>query len=131
MIAVAGLFGLTLLALIVFNAAVYALPLFAGLSIGIAALHSGAGPLGAVGLGLMAGVFVAALGRRLAASGALGPPVALLLVGAASLAGYQAGTAVAVLSGAVPAWAPVFGALGALVVSGTAWRRLRPAAWQG
>lgn len=126
MIALVGLFGLGLLITTVFNEAVYALPLFVGASVGFAALHLGAGPLAGFAVGALAGWVTAGIAERLAASPRIGPPVALLFSGAAAIAGYQASSAAAHLGGTPSAWGPAMGVLGALLVGGTAWKRLRP-----
>ena len=48
---------------ILFNLAVFALPFFAGVTAGTAAYHSGAGPLGAIMVGIGAGVATLLVGQ--------------------------------------------------------------------
>src|SRR5262245_8252229 len=85
--------GLAFLCWLLFTLAIYALPVFAGLSIASAAFHSGAGYVGAFAVGLAAAAIVFAAGkfaltntRSVLARTIIG----LLYVVPASVAGYQA-----------------------------------------
>ena len=50
-----NLAGLGIFCWLLFSAAVYALPVFIGISVGLFALHTGAGPIGGALLGILAG----------------------------------------------------------------------------
>src|SRR5260221_12932109 len=52
---VLNLVGLGIFCWLLFTLAVYALPFFVGVTAGVFAYHSGAGPLGAIAVGLLAG----------------------------------------------------------------------------
>ncbi len=60
---VLGSLGLSLLCWLLFTLTVYALPFFAGMTAGLAALHCGAGILGAFIVAILAGGAILALGR--------------------------------------------------------------------
>ena len=60
---IACIAGVCALAWLLFNLAVFALPFFAGVSAGMAALHSGAGPVGAILVGLLVGALTLAVGQ--------------------------------------------------------------------
>src|SRR5258708_13182044 len=66
---VLNLVGLGIFCWLLFTLAVYALPFFVGATTGVFAYHSGAGPLGAIAVGLLAG------GTTLAAAQILFAPV--------------------------------------------------------
>lgn len=122
--------GLGAVAWIVFNLAVYAAPFFIGLSAAAAALHAGFGPIGAMAIGLAAGVFGLAL-IRLAYGSApwlgLRLIAALIFMSSAVLAGWFAGRSFApYASGAV--WRALFAALGAIATGAAA--RMRLASWR-
>jgi hypothetical protein len=55
--------GLGALCWLLFNLAVFALPLFAAVSAGLFALHSGAGPIAAIVVGFLAGLLTLAVGQ--------------------------------------------------------------------
>ena len=59
---VLGFLGLGFLCWLLFTLAVYALPFFAGMTAGLAAFHSGAGAIGALIVGILAGGATLALG---------------------------------------------------------------------
>ncbi len=96
--AIAALYCLRLL----FRSAKFALPVCAAIALGFALRDLGFGWLTILGSALIAGVAVLALGRRLVggtAPLAVKLCVMLMFVGAAAFAGYQAGTALAILGG--------------------------------
>lgn len=121
--AVAAFYGLLLL----FRCATYALPVFAGLGLAFALRDHGFSWLIILVAGLLAGVSVHALGRHLARSSAplavrLG--VILTFVGAAAAAGFQAGTALAVLADLDPWTQRGISILTALATGYAGWRDL-------
>jgi len=88
--------ALAYLCWLLFALAVYALPFFAGLSAGLAAYHSGAGPIGAIIVGVVAGAVTLLLGQVAFAtvrSPLVRDTIALLFAAPAALAGYHAALA--------------------------------------
>lgn len=119
--------GLGFLCLLLFTLAIYALPFFAGLWIGLAAYHGGAGFVGALMLALIAGVVVFALGQFAFAttrSPLLRLVIASAYAGPACIAGYQATLGLARIGTPSEAWCQIFAMAGALGVGATAWLRL-------
>src|SRR5262249_5288865 len=60
---VLALVGLAYLCWLLFALAVYALPLFAGVTAGLAIYHTGSGPIGAIIVGLIAGTITLFVGQ--------------------------------------------------------------------
>ena len=58
-------FGIGFLCWLMFTLAVYALPFFAGITVGLAVYHSGAGVVGAPVVGFAAGAVTLVVGRYL------------------------------------------------------------------
>ena len=112
---------------LLFNLAVFALPFFAGVSAGIAAFHSGAGPGGAFAAGILAGAATLVAGQlavTLLPSPLLRRGVALLFAAPAAFAGYHASHGIAAMTMLSEAWRQAFAFLGSLVVGITAFARL-------
>jgi len=112
---------------LLFNLAVFALPFFAGVAAGMAAFHSGAGPLGAIGVGIVAGVLTLILGQlalTLAPSTLFRVAVALLFAAPAAVAGYNAAHGMIALTISSEDWQQAFAILGAIVVGVTALARM-------
>src|SRR3981081_2155636 len=135
---VLSVFGLGFFCWLLFTLTVYALPFLAGLSVGLAAFHSGAGFIGAFVVALLVGVAILMLGQIVLAT--FRPQLSRLLIGLiyavpASVAGYQLCFALA--GTGVPAgdWQHVFAAAGAVAVGLTAFARMAlfipPSGWQG
>jgi len=57
------LVGVAFFCWLLFTLAVYALPFFAGLSVGLAAFHSGSGVIGSIIVGVLAGGATLAIGQ--------------------------------------------------------------------
>src|SRR5712691_12942242 len=121
-----------------FALAVYALPFLAGLTVGFAAYHTGAGPMGAILAGLIVGV--AALAGAQAILAAMRTPlirfpIALLFAVPAAVAGYHATLGLARIGVPAETWREALAIVGAIIVGGTAWARMTlsatPAAGQG
>jgi hypothetical protein len=89
---VLGVFGIGIFFWLLFTLAVYALPVFAGLTAALAAFHAGSGVIGAFIVGVLAGVATLAIGR-VAVAGARTPLprilIALVYAIPATVAGYQ------------------------------------------
>jgi hypothetical protein len=119
--------GLGLLCWLLFTLAIYALPFFIGLSLGFAALHSGAGYFGAFVVGMIAAVTALALGKfafATARSPLVRTVIGLVYAVPAAIAGYQATLGLAQIGTPSEAWCVTFAVVGALAVGVTAWCRV-------
>jgi hypothetical protein len=125
-----NLVGLGVFCWLLFTLAIYALPFFVGVAAGLCAYHTGAGPLGAITLALLAG------GATLAAAQIVFAIVrtplvrfvlALLFAGPAALAGFCATQGLTALTMSSQTWSQIFGVIGAIVIGVTAWLRLADA----
>src|ERR1700676_2574990 len=90
---VLSVFGLGFFCWLLFTLAVYALPFFAGLTVGLAAFHSGAGFIGALIVGILAGGATLAIGQIAFATvrtPLIRASIGLLYAVPATLAGYHA-----------------------------------------
>ena len=132
------IFGLGAICWLLFSLAVYALPFLAGLSVGLAAFHSGSGFIGALVVGLLVGVTILVLGQIVFAT--VRTPLIRLLIGLiyalpATVAGYQLCFALAGIGVPAGDWQHVFAAAGAVAVGLTAFARMAlfipPSAEQG
>ncbi len=133
-----SIFGLGAICWVLFSLAVYALTFLAGLSVGLAAFHSGAGFIGAFVVGLLVGVIILVLGQIVFAT--VRTPLIRLLIGLiyavpATVAGYQLCFALAGIGVPAGDWQHVFAAGGAVAVGLTAFARMAlfipPSAGQG
>ena len=119
--------GLGALCWLLFNLAVFALPLFAGVSVGLFSFHAGAGPIGGILVGIAAGLATLAVGRTVfsfATSPLLRCLVALLFAAPAAFAGYHAAHGLAALTTSAEGWRQAFAWVGALTVGATALARM-------
>jgi hypothetical protein len=130
--------GLGFLCWALFALAVHALPLLAGGTAGVAAYHTGAGPVGAILVGLTVGVATATAGQTISAalrSPLIRIPIALLFALPAAVAGYHATLGLARIGVPAEAWREALALVGAIIVGGTAWARMTlsapPTAGQG
>ena len=122
-----SVFGIGFLCWLLFNLAVYALPFFAGLTAGLAAYHSGAGVIGGILVGIVAGAVLLALGQVAFAavrSPLIRAAIALLFAVPATVAGYHATLGVAHIGVPSQAWREVFAVIGAVVAGVTAGVRM-------
>jgi hypothetical protein len=122
-----SIFGLGAICWLLFSLAVYALPFLAGLSVGLAAFHSGSGFIGAFVVGLLVGVTILVLGQIVFAT--VRTPLIRLLIGLiyavpATVAGYQLCFAFAGIGVPAGDWRHVFAAAGAVAVGLTAFARM-------
>ena len=120
-------FGIGLFCWLIFGLAVYALPLFVGLTAGTAAFHSGAGVFGAIFVGLVAGALTLGVGQI--AFGLLKPmPLRATIAAAfavpAAIAGYHAVLGLSQIGVPSLLWREVFAWIGAIVIGCTAWGRM-------
>lgn len=112
---------------LLFTLAVFALPLFAGVSAGGWAYHSGAGLLGAIIIGLVAAGLTLGLGQVLLAT--VQPmwarlPIVLAFVAPAAFAGYHAVHGIVQHTMPSETWQIVFSLIGAVAVAIAAFLRL-------
>ncbi len=122
-----GFAGLGYLCWLLFALAVYALPFFAGVSAGLAAFHSGSGPVGAIVVGFNAGVVTLVVGQIAFAavrSPLMRAAIALLFAAPAAVAGYHATLGLVQIGAPSPDWCEILAVIGAIVVGGTAWARM-------
>jgi hypothetical protein len=127
---------------LLFTLAIYALPFFAGVTAGLAALHNGSGPIAAILVGLIAGVVTLVVGQIAFAtvrSPLVRAAIALLFAAPAAVAGYHATLGLAHIGVPSAGWQHAFAFVGAVIVGCTAWARMtvmaapvvRPAAAAG
>jgi hypothetical protein len=124
---VLNIVGLGFFCWVLFALAVYALPLFVGMTAGLYAHESGIGPLGAIALGIVAAALVLVIGQTifsLARTPILRIAVALMFAVPAALAGYYATFGLSGLTMTSDVWRQVFAVVGAVVIGATAWARL-------
>jgi hypothetical protein len=122
-----SVFGVGFLRWLLFMLAVYVLPLFAGMTAGLAAYHSGAGVLGALVVGFAAGAVTLVAGQATFAavkSPVLRVVIAILFAAPAAIAGYHATLALAHIGVPSASWREVFAIVGAIDVGGTAFVRM-------
>ncbi len=111
---------------LLFTLAVFALPFFVGLTIGMWAFHTGAGALGGIIIGVVAGGATFGSGQIAMAflpSAWLRLLIILLFVAPATVAGYSATHGIAQMAAPSPTWQMIFSVIGAVAVSVTAFFR--------
>jgi hypothetical protein len=112
---------------LLFTLAVYALPLFAALTAGLAAFHSDSGVIGALVVGILAGGATLAIGQIAFATvrtSLIRCAFALVFVVPSAIAGYHATLGLAHFGIPSAAWREAFAIVGAVLVGGTAWVRM-------
>ena len=122
-----GAVGIGFICWLVFSLAIYALPFFAAVSVGLWAYHGDAGPVGAILVGILAGAVTLIAGQYVfgfARSIWLRVAVALLFAAPAALAGYHATLGIAKLTMPSEAWQIAFSIVGAVAIGVTAWTRI-------
>ena len=124
---VLNIVGLGFFCWVLFTLAIYALPFFVGMTAGLYVQGAGYGPLGAIGLGIVAAAFVLVIGQEIFSfvrTPILRIAVALIFAVPAALAGYYATFGLSGLTMTSDLWRQVFAVIGALAIGGTAWTRL-------
>jgi hypothetical protein len=119
--------GLGYLCWLIFALAVNALPLFAGVTAGLAAYHSGSGPIAAIAVGAIVSVIVLFAGQvafRTLGSTSVRAAIALLFAVPAALAGYHAARGLAHLLVPIEGWQETMAIAGAIMVATIAWARI-------
>ena len=128
MLAVILLFlGLGAACVALYQFAVFALPVYVGFAAGLWAIHTGAGAIGGILVGIVAGALVFVIGQVVFAS-ARSPIirilVALLFAVPATYAGYSVVQQVWALAMPPTVWRYVFGVVAAVITGSTAAVRL-------
>lgn len=112
---------------LLFALAVYALPFFVGVAVGLVAYHSGSGPMGAIILGAIASS-IALVSGQIAFTAFRSPliraAIALLFATPAAVAGYHAVLGLAHIGIPAEGWRQAVAVVGAIVVAAAAWARM-------
>ena len=115
-----GFVGLGYLCWLIFALAVYALPLFAGLTAGLSAYHTGSGPIAAIVVAIIVSVIVLFAGQiafRMLRSTPVRAAIALLFAMPAAVAGYHAAHGPAHIVVPIEAWREAMAIAGAVMVA--------------
>ena len=116
---------------LLFLLAVQALPVLAGATAALFAYDTGAGPIGAVLVGMIVGV-VTLVGGQIAVaavrSSLIRAAIALFFVVPAAIAGYYAARGLARISVPAEGWRDALALIGAIIVGTAAWTRITPVA---
>jgi len=118
-----NLIGLGFICRLLFALAAHVLPAFVGITAFFAAIHSGAGPFGAMLVGLVFGSAALAAGRvafAATASPLLRAAIAAFFAAPAAIAGYHLALAFAI-GVTSPIWREVLSLIGGAMIGGTAW----------
>jgi len=124
---VLSVFGIGFFCWLLFTLTVYALPFFAGMTAGLAAFHSGAGVLGALIVGVLAGGATLAIGQIVFATVRtpfIRAAIGLLYAVPASIAGYHATLGLAHIGVPTEGWREAFAVMGTILIGGAAWDRM-------
>lgn len=112
---------------LVFTCAVYAVPVFVGLSAAMLAYQTGSGLLGALGVGLLAGAVTLVVGQRMiraARSSHLRFLLTFAFAAPAGVAGYYAVRGILEMSPPAPGWHELLSMTGGILVGFVAWKRM-------
>lgn len=124
---IASIAAIGVLCCLLFYLAVYALPLFASVTVGASAYSAGAGWLGAIAVGFVAGMVTLGVGQFLLV---LVKPlwlrlvIAVAFVAPAAVAGYHATHGIVKLTMASDTWQIALSVVGAIAVGVTAFVRV-------
>jgi hypothetical protein len=124
---VLGVFGLGFFCWLLFTLAIYALPFLAGMTAGLAAFHSGAGVIGALIVGFLAGGATLALGQIAIATTRtplIRAVIGLLYAVPATVASYEVSFALAGMGMSAGGWQTAFAVVGAVLAGVTAFSRM-------
>ncbi len=122
-----SLLGIGMLIALMFQMAIFALPLFVGVTAGRFAYDTGAGALGAIFVGVIAvaaALGIAQLVLIATRSTTLRVLIALAFAAPAAFAGYHVVLGLSRIGGAEGLWQPVFAGIGAVIIAGAALMRL-------
>lgn len=119
--------GLGVVCWALFALAIHALPFFVALTAALCSYQTGAGPLGTIVVGFIAGSFTFVLGQYVfstARSRIVRFVIGLLFAVPAARAGYDVTLALSHIGIPSEWWRAAFAMVGAIFVGGTAWARL-------
>lgn len=122
-----SLLGMGALIALMFNMAILALPLFAAVAVGRFAFDSGAGALGAIAVGFVAGAAALGLGQAvliMTRSTAVRLLVAFAYTAPAAFAGYHLVLGLSHIGGAHGLWQQIFAGFGSVAIGVAALMRL-------
>lgn len=122
-----SILGLGVLVFALFNLAVYALPAFVGVTVGMYIYDTEAGVMAALLAGAFAGVFTLLIGQIVFAkvkSIPLRLLIASMYAAPSGVAGFSAIKGLSQIGGASEGWTLAFAIIGGIVVAGTAWVRI-------
>jgi hypothetical protein len=122
-----SVFGIGFLCWLMFTLAVYALPFFAAMAIGLAAYHSGASVIGSLVVGFAAGAATLVAGQfaiGIFRSPVLRGAIIILFAAPSAVAGYHATLALAQMGVPSASWREAFAIIGAMLVGGNAFVRV-------
>ncbi len=112
---------------LLFTLAIYALPLFVGITAAFVAYHHGAGLLGVALIALACSIATLAVGQlafALAGSPVIRATIALVFAVPAAIAGYSAALGLAHIGIAATGWCTALGVIGASCTGATAFARM-------
>ena len=119
--------GLGFLVWVLFALAVYALPAFVGMSVGMYVYDTDAGVIAALVAGMFAAVFTYLIGQIVFAKVQSVPirlAIGALFAAPAGVAGFSAIKGLSQIGGASEGWTLAFAIIGGIVTAGTAWVRI-------
>jgi hypothetical protein len=122
-----SVFGIGFLCWLMLTLAVYALPFFTAMTVGLNAYHSGAGVVGSLLAGFAAGAVTLVAGQFVFAvvkSPVLRAAIVILFVTPAAIAGFHATLALTQIGVPSTSWREAFAIVGATFVGGTALVRM-------
>ncbi len=122
-----SLLGLGIMLWLLFILAIYALPFFAAMTVGLHLYESGSGVFEAFALGFLAGVVTLVVGQFLVAvirNPWLQAGVTLVYAVPAAMAGYYAVYGLSGVGFNSEAFRTVLGGIGAVIIGATAWVRM-------
>jgi hypothetical protein len=122
-----SIIGLGFLVYVLFSLAVYALPFFIAVTVGMYVYDTDVGLLAALVAAMFSGAFTLLIGQIIFAK-AQSVPIRLLIASLyaapAGVAGFSAIKGLSQIGGASEGWTLAFALIGGIVVAGTAWVRI-------
>lgn len=125
--AILSVLGLGFMVYVLFTLAVYALPFFVAVTVGMHVYDTDAGVLAAIAAAFVSGA-ITLLAGQIAFATIRSVPIRLaigaLYAAPAGIAGYHVIKGLSEIGGAGEPWTLVFAWIGAVIVGGTAWARI-------
>jgi hypothetical protein len=124
---VLSVFGIGFFCWLLFTLAVYALPFFVAMTVGLAAYHGNFGVVGALLVGVLAAGATLAAGQLAFATvrtPLIRAAIALLFAAPAAVAGYSTTFGLSHIGIASQGWCQALAIFGAIMVGSTAWARM-------